>query len=100
MRSPSGFRPAFGNSQQRTEALRKMAKAAKSRVSAKEKLVRLLNSKATVPPEELHAVAGGQLGGRNAIYESCHRGDLEHIRVGNRIFILTEPLKRKLGLAA
>lgn len=77
-----------------------MAKAAKARPSAKETLVGLLNSKATVSPDELHKAAGGQLGGRNSIYVACGRGELPAIRVGKRIMILTEPLRRKLGLEA
>jgi len=77
-----------------------MAKTARAKVSAKQKLERLLNSKVTVSPEELHEQGGGQLGGRNSIYEACGRGEIECFRVGKRIFIPTGPLRKKLGLEA
>ena len=34
--------------------------------------------------------------GRNAAYASVHRGDVETMRVGDRILVLTAPLRRKL----
>jgi hypothetical protein len=36
--------------------------------------------------------------GRNAAYASVHRGDVETMRVGDRILVLTAPLRRKLGI--
>jgi hypothetical protein len=36
--------------------------------------------------------------GRNAAYASVHRGDVETVRVGDRILVLTAPLRRKLGI--
>jgi hypothetical protein len=77
-----------------------MAKAAKPKLTAKEKLERLLSSKATVAPDELHQHGAGQLGGRNAIYDACARGEIENFRVGKRIYIPTAPLRRKLGMEA
>jgi hypothetical protein len=35
---------------------------------------------------------------RNGTYESVRRGDLPSTRLGKRIFVLTGPLRRKLGL--
>lgn len=77
-----------------------MAKIAKSKLTAKQKLEQLLNSKATVSPDELVEASGGQLGGRNSIYDACARGDYDCIRTGKRIFIVTAPLRRKLGIEA
>ena len=54
-----------------------MAKAARSKLTAKHKLEQLLNSKATVSPDELHEASEGQLGGRNSIYDACARGDYD-----------------------
>lgn len=43
--------------------------------------------------------AGRILGtGRNATYEAVRKGEIESIRVGRRMLVLTAPLRRKLGL--
>ena len=75
-----------------------MEKSAKRRDTGKEKLERLLASKAAVSPDELHQT--GELGGRNVIYDACNRGEIECFRMGKRIFIATAPLRRKLGIEA
>jgi hypothetical protein len=75
-----------------------MAKAPRPRLTGKEKLEQLLNSKATTSPDELHET--GEMGGRNGIYDACNKGDIECFRMGKRIFIPTAPLRRKLGMEA
>jgi hypothetical protein len=35
---------------------------------------------------------------RGLIYDACKSGDIECLRVGKRILVLTAPLRRKLGL--
>jgi len=37
-------------------------------------------------------------GSKNAIYGAINRGDIPSIRVGNRIHVLTAPLRAKLGI--
>ena len=36
--------------------------------------------------------------GRNSAYEAVQRGDVEVMRVGKQIRVLTAPLRRKLGI--
>ena len=83
-----------------------MAKAAKPRSNPRDKLEAVLKSKAAIGPDELHNVSGGQLGGRNSIYNACNeylrdpgagRG-IECFRQGKRLIIPTAPMRRKLGL--
>jgi hypothetical protein len=75
-----------------------MTKATKSKVTGKDKLVWLLNTKATISPDELHET--GQMGGRNAIFNACNRGELPCFRMGRRIFIKSDALKQMLGMVA
>ena len=35
--------------------------------------------------------------GVNQAYEAVHRGEIPHIKIGKRILVLREPLKRLLG---
>ena len=45
--------------------------------------------------------AGKILGlSRNSAYEACERGEIEHLKYGTRIVVLTAPLRRKLGMDA
>lgn len=37
-------------------------------------------------------------GSKNSAYEAIKRGEIEAIRVGKRIHVLTAPLRAKLGL--
>jgi hypothetical protein len=54
-------------------------------------------AKPTVPVE----VAGKILGiGRNGVYAAAKRGDIDIMKMGKRVLVLSAPLKRKLGLEA
>lgn len=75
-----------------------MPRTSKSKGTAKEKLEKLLAEHATVSPEQLYET--GSFGGRNTVYDSCTKGEIECFRMGKRIFIPTAPLRRKLGLEA
>jgi hypothetical protein len=77
-----------------------MTQIAKSKVTPKEKLERLLTTKTTVSPHELHEAAEDQLGGLNSIYLACARGDYDNFRSGKLIKIVTASLRRKLGIEA
>jgi hypothetical protein len=54
-----------------------------------------LLSRPTMTIENYRRVMGV---GRNAAYASVRRGDVETMRVGDRILVLTAPLRRKLGI--
>jgi hypothetical protein len=54
-----------------------------------------LLSRPTMTIENYRRVMGV---GRNAAYASVHRGDVETMRAGDRILVLTAPLRRKLGI--
>ena len=58
-----------------------------------------LLARPTISPDELHESNALKVG-RNGIYEACHNGELEVIRRGKKILILTAPLRRKLGIEA
>jgi hypothetical protein len=54
----------------------------------------LLRRPAITPKETLAILPLG----RNAVYEAIKRGEIESFRVGNRIFVPTAALRRKLGI--
>jgi hypothetical protein len=53
----------------------------------------------TITPDELLSLKLIPLS-RMSIYAACERGDIENVRYGKRIAILTGPLKRRLGMEA
>jgi len=53
----------------------------------------------TITPDELHSLKLIPLS-RMSIYAACGRGEIESVRYGKRIAILTGPLKRRLGIEA
>ncbi|MBT1516445.1 excisionase family DNA-binding protein [Bradyrhizobium sp. SRL28] len=54
-----------------------------------------LLSRPTITVDDAAKVLGT---GRNATYDAVHRGEIDTMRVGGRILVLTAPLRRKLGL--
>jgi excisionase family DNA binding protein len=56
-----------------------------------------LLSRPTITVDDAAKVLGT---GRNATYDAVHRGEIDTMRVGGRILVLTAPLRRKLGLEA
>jgi hypothetical protein len=77
---------------------RKQRKSKRKQRTGKRKLAELLKEKSTLTVDEVYGT--GELGGRNQIYEGCHRGDYDCFRAGKRIHIVSASLARKLGLAA
>ena len=75
-----------------------MVKASKPKQTPQQKVASLLAQEVTISPDQLHQT--GAFGGRNTIYDACARGEIECFRMGRRFFILTAPLRRKLGIEA
>jgi hypothetical protein len=51
------------------------------------------------PPTTTVPKAGRVLGlSRNVAYEAAARGDIQTVRMGKRILVLTGPLRRQLGI--
>jgi hypothetical protein len=67
-----------------------------TKLSSRQKLEKLLTTRATLSPDEVYET--GEFGGRNVIYDACSSGEIENFRFNKRIFIPTAPLRRKLGL--
>ena len=63
----------------------------------RESAMTLLLKNLVITPEELYE-SGLMKISRNSIYESIQAKELEVIRRGRKILILTAPLRRKLGL--
>lgn len=61
--------------------------------------VRVLLSKATITPDELHRSGVLPLS-RNGIYEAISRGEIKAIKLGKKKAIVTAPLRKMLGLHA
>jgi hypothetical protein len=57
--------------------------------------IKAILDKPTCTVEQVRKIVPGS---KNATYEAIKRGDIPSIRVGNRIHVLTTPLKAKLGL--
>jgi hypothetical protein len=58
------------------------------------KATELLRRPAITPKEALEILPLS----KNALYDGIRRGEIESIRVGKRILVLTAPLRRKLGI--
>ena len=57
--------------------------------------IKAMFEKPTCSVEQLRKIVPGS---KNSIYEAIARGEIPAIRVGNRIHVLTTPLKAKLGI--
>ena len=55
--------------------------------------------KPTISPDELHSLKVLPLS-RGGIYDACNRGEIECVRYGKKIAIVTAALRRELGLEA
>jgi excisionase family DNA binding protein len=52
---------------------------------------------ATVSIREVHRLLGQDQISRGALYEAVKRGDIPHLRLGNRILVSRQWLDQKLG---
>ena len=73
-----------------------MAKAKKTKFP--DKITDVLK-RPCISPDELHRLKLMPIS-RGGIYAACATGQIENIRIGKKIVILTAPLRRRLGMEA
>lgn len=77
-------------------ATRKKKAGSKSTTVGPKEIERAL-SRPGISPDELYQLNLIPVA-RNGIYDACNRGEIECLRIGRKIIILTAPLRRKLGM--